>query len=379
MNFIEKYNIKYILTEYGKIIYNNQSSIINRQFNLTDLFAEPVEAGNVRATISQSGELLQADSYYPFGMTINGLNSRLLSVAEVSEAEGKNKYLYNGKELQDDYALDWYDYGARMYDAQIGRFHTIDALAEWNFRTTPYNYVNNNPINYIDPDGNFRTKFGARWHKFWHGGGDIGQQKSTGEWFVTTKTTHKQGNMLVVNGNMEFGKGYNNRQGYKGEKSSYREENNYGYGGFHFHWDGFGSNEENRFGSGTDVNITDIMSNTGSRQAKVVSGNRMGFIKIGPNNIKAAIGSTTKIESDTRNLATYTDFWLTGFFTIHDYFTTFTKAVNEATGNKTDKSGQTIKNDTLLEVRNGNGKWDTITIKINHLEFYANKRKHIKK
>ncbi|QOI97310.1 MAG: hypothetical protein HRU69_07325 [Flammeovirgaceae bacterium] len=65
----------------------------------------------------------------------------------------EQRHLYNGKELQDELSLATYDFGWRQYDPTIGRWSVIDQLAEKYYPSSPYTFVANNPINFIDPDG----------------------------------------------------------------------------------------------------------------------------------------------------------------------------------------------------------------------------------
>jgi RHS repeat-associated protein len=107
--------------------------------------------GNTRVVFTDENndntpEVLQVDNYYPFGMRYGQANT-------FSSGGKTTQYMYNGKELQEDFNLDWYDYGARMYDAALGRWHVMDPVAENYIGWSPYNYALNNPIRFVDPDG----------------------------------------------------------------------------------------------------------------------------------------------------------------------------------------------------------------------------------
>jgi len=104
--------------------------------------------GNVRVSFGRntSGnlELVDVNDYYPFGM------NHLKSGASFFGVSSYKNYKYNGKELQE---TGMYDYGARMYMADIGRWGVVDPLAETSRRWSTYTYAYNNPIRFVDPDG----------------------------------------------------------------------------------------------------------------------------------------------------------------------------------------------------------------------------------
>jgi len=105
--------------------------------------------GNARISFGRNSagtlEITDANDYYAFGM-----NHLKTGNAFYGQGSYKN-YKYNGKELQE---TSMYDYGAKMYMPDIGRWGVIDNKAEKYSFMSPYNYTANNPIMFIDPDGN---------------------------------------------------------------------------------------------------------------------------------------------------------------------------------------------------------------------------------
>ena len=122
---------KLLLTEEGYISLNDNKY----HYYLKD------HQGNNRVVINQNGNVEETNHYYPFGGVF-------------ASSQNVQPYKYNGKELDTKKGLNLYDYGARQYDAAIGRFTTMDPMTEKYYEWSPYTYCKNNPINRIDPDGN---------------------------------------------------------------------------------------------------------------------------------------------------------------------------------------------------------------------------------
>lgn len=138
------------------------------------------------------GPVVQSQEYYPFGLTFNTYNR---------EHATPQNFLYNGKELQDELNLGWYDYQARQYDPAIGRWMAVDPLYDLSRRWSPYTYCYDNPLLFIDPDGMFGDFYDQNGKKLGNDGIEDGKV------FVVTdkqeaasiKSTNKRGGTTQVN------------------------------------------------------------------------------------------------------------------------------------------------------------------------------------
>lgn len=141
-----------------KITYQNFSflEVVHRK-NATDFKKNRLNGdhlGNVRLSYSDLDlngaidpwtEIIEEKNYYPFGMRHKGYNNMVNGT--------HHPYMFGGKEYQEELDLDWYDISARNYDPALGRWMNIDPLAQKMPAHSPYNYAFNNPINFIDEDG----------------------------------------------------------------------------------------------------------------------------------------------------------------------------------------------------------------------------------
>ncbi len=111
------------------------------------MFADKDGDGIVEVTSSAAtNEILQELHYYPFGLSYGGTHW-------MNDAARDNGHKYNGKELNEDWGLGWYDYGARWYMPDLGRWGAVDPLAVKSRHISVYGYANNSPFMFIDPTG----------------------------------------------------------------------------------------------------------------------------------------------------------------------------------------------------------------------------------
>lgn len=118
------------------LIISNSMAVEKYYFHIND------HLGNCRVIVDEQGEVEKAYDYYPFG--------NQLRVYQPGEAA---TFTFTGKQLDEEGGLEWYYFGARFYDPEIGRFLTTDPLSDMYPSWNPYHYSLNNPVSYYDLDG----------------------------------------------------------------------------------------------------------------------------------------------------------------------------------------------------------------------------------
>lgn len=135
----------------GNIIYDGDETMIlndvgyalcNKDNNFSFHYYLKDHLGNNRVVVSEDGEIEQVNDYYPTG-----------ALMASSMGGDTQRFKYNGKELDRVNGLNWYDYGARNYDAEIVVWKGVDKMADKNVTTSLYGYCNSNPMRFIDPLG----------------------------------------------------------------------------------------------------------------------------------------------------------------------------------------------------------------------------------
>jgi RHS repeat-associated protein len=135
-------SLAYILTDKGRLVPD--STGFTYEYFIKD------HLGNTRVTVKDSlgfAAIQQETHYYPFGMKMEGLFYQNTTQNNV------NKILYQGQEIQDELDLGWYQFKWRMYNPEIGKFMSVDPLAEKYYYNSTYAFSENKVINAVELEG----------------------------------------------------------------------------------------------------------------------------------------------------------------------------------------------------------------------------------
>ena len=160
------YDLRMRSSEYSDINYKPYLEITYRKQLYTFYYLKD-HLGSVRVTVDAEGVMVGYDDYYPFGQQIPGRSGNSGNPDDV--------FKFTSKEL--DEPTDLYYFGARYYDPALGRWLSVDPMAEIYSSLSPYNYSANNPLVFIDPTGQSWFYYHAagdstaQWH--WHEGNKI--------------------------------------------------------------------------------------------------------------------------------------------------------------------------------------------------------------
>ncbi|WP_299156479.1 DUF6443 domain-containing protein [uncultured Tenacibaculum sp.] len=126
-------------------VYQYKDHLGNVRLSYTDN-----DNNGVIQTDGANSEIVEESNYYPFGLKHKGYNG--VKNIGIGNARAQ-KFGFGGKELNEELGLQWHDFDARNYEASLGRWMNIDPLTEDYYEWSPYNFVYNSPLKFVDPTG----------------------------------------------------------------------------------------------------------------------------------------------------------------------------------------------------------------------------------
>ncbi|MDB4325257.1 RHS repeat-associated core domain-containing protein [Flavobacteriaceae bacterium] len=203
-------SVKGFKKDTGETTYSDYAYVFQYKDHLGNVRLSYSDA-DLNGAIDPANEIIEESNYYPFGLEHKGYNNVVSSNAN----SVASRFKFGGKELSEELGLDTYDFGARNYMPDLGRWSNIDPLAEKFSHQSPYAYANNNPIIFVDPDGRAAIpfdEFDQKGNKISSLGGsetDFYHQKDGS----TKVVDRKSGKSNTIKGGESIIRGYTERNG----------------------------------------------------------------------------------------------------------------------------------------------------------------------